>query len=646
MVALFVLLSVVLYVRKPRPGPGRRRWRSSRGFYGIARFALRLAAGQRRDAARPHRRAVPLPRAAPDQRLDLVPRPAAARAGRRGRHARRASRHPKRRRRPDRRSGRPKVRVAPFASRTLCVSILARSVRQPYRQPDGAGRPWRASASAPRRCWRRCASGTSGASGSRTWSRCSATGPAGSPWPCSCSSAPARPRWAAAVTAVSLAGFVGIGQVLATLADRHGRVARHAGGRLRPRRRSSPPCSCRSRSACCSCSRSSPASPPRRSRPLARPPSPTSCPRRSTATRSRWRASRCSRRSCVGYALGGLLLTRRRARGGARDQRRQLPRVGAPPPRSSATPRPPSRPRCRATVGRSLGDGAASIFRDRLVRRALVIVAVTGALGTVGEALVVPYGVEVGHARRHARPARGRRPVGTLLATAAIAGGQPRPPSAAPQRGAGAARSPRRPPRRCSGSRPAARFAFVAFAIAGGMFAVSIPTNTVIGMRLSRDTRASAMGIAVGVLMGSQALGRRARRARRQPGRARRRPSPAPLAAAAVFSLWSARRPRRTRPSTSRRPAAPCAAARSPAETVVDLVASRPSAHPPASREPGAAGVRIHRHDARTCSTIRPLLATLLATVLARRRRRLRRRRRADATGDGGTTTADGGTDR
>ena len=33
------------------------------------------------------------------------------------------------------------------------------------------------------------------------------------------------PAWAAAVTAVSLAGFVGIGQVLATLADRFGRVS-------------------------------------------------------------------------------------------------------------------------------------------------------------------------------------------------------------------------------------------------------------------------------------------------------------------------------------------------------------------------------------------------------------------------------------
>src|SRR3546814_511859 len=33
------------------------------------------------------------------------------------------------------------------------------------------------------------------------------------------------PGWAAAVTAVSLAGFVGIGQVLATYADRFGRIS-------------------------------------------------------------------------------------------------------------------------------------------------------------------------------------------------------------------------------------------------------------------------------------------------------------------------------------------------------------------------------------------------------------------------------------
>src|SRR3546814_15264027 len=49
--------------------------------------------------------------------------------------------------------------------------------------------------------------------------------------------------------------------------------------------------------------------------------------------------------------------------------------------------------------------------------------------------------------------------------------------------------------------------AFLAGIISGGMFAVSIPTNVVIGTRLRRDSRASAMGIAVGILMGSQALG-------------------------------------------------------------------------------------------------------------------------------------------
>ena len=49
--------------------------------------------------------------------------------------------------------------------------------------------------------------------------------------------------------------------------------------------------------------------------------------------------------------------------------------------------------------------------------------------------------------------------------------------------------------------------AFAAFLVTGGIFAVSIPSNTVIGLRLERDCRASAMGIAVGLLMGSQALG-------------------------------------------------------------------------------------------------------------------------------------------
>ena len=64
-------------------------------------------------------------------------------------------------------------------------------------------------------------------------------------------------------------------------------------------------------------------------------------------------------------------------------------------------------------------------------------------------------------------------------------------------------------------------------------------TNTVIGLRLSRDSRASAMGIAVGVLMGSQALGAAmggvAASMVGEP-----RAIGGALAAAAVFCLWSA----------------------------------------------------------------------------------------------------------
>ena len=155
------------------------------------------------------------------------------------------------------------------------------------------------------------------------------------------------------------------------------------------------------------------------------------------------------------------------------------------------------------------------------------IVAVTGALGTVGEALVVPYGVEVGLPDGPLGLLAAAVPVGTLLGTAAIASGHPRPPPPAAQRGLVRRGHLGRAPRRCSGSRPSGAFAFVAFAIAGGMFAVSIPTNTVIGMRLSRDTRASAMGIAVGVLMGSQALGAAVGGIVASAGRARPRPSPA-----------------------------------------------------------------------------------------------------------------------
>jgi predicted MFS family arabinose efflux permease len=108
--------------------------------------------------------------------------------------------------------------------------------------------------------------------------------------------------------------------------------------------------------------------------------------------------------------------------------------------------------------------------------------------------------------------------------------------------------------------------AFVAFAVAGGMFAVSIPTNAVIGLRLSRDTRASAMGIAVGVLMGCQALGAALGGIAASvvgPPRA----IGGALACAAAFSLWSvATTPTEAKHLASRRRIAEM-------DTVVDLVA-------------------------------------------------------------------------
>ena len=249
-----------------------------------------------------------------------------------------------------------------------------------------------------------------------------------------------------------------------------------------------------------------------------------------------------------------------------------------------------------STVGQSLGDGAASLFTDPLVRRALVIVAVTGALGTVDEALVVPYAAEVGMPEGAIGLLAAAIPVGTLLATAAIASGtrdHHRLLRNAAWCGAitAAAAAP------LFWLEASGGLAFVAFAIAGGMFAVSIPTNTVIGIRLSRDTRASAMGIAVGVLMGSQALGAAVGGlVATQVGSAQA--ISGALALATAFSVWSAvttpheakhlRRAIRRRPAPAPRvapaavsPTAVVPAAVSPADTVVDLVtleADRPPA--------------------------------------------------------------------
>ncbi|MEQ1786568.1 MAG: MFS transporter, partial [Acidimicrobiales bacterium] len=343
------------------------------------------------------------------------------------------------------------------------------------------------------------------------------------------------PGWAAAVTAVSLAGFVGIGQVLATLADRHGRVtvmlaadfARAAlfmamlldlpvGGLL------------------VLAFLAGLATPPFEAARSAALPDLVPEERYGDALALAGISVQSS--LVLGYALGGLLLTvvEPEAAIAINAVSFLVSAVLLLQLRSSPAARPSA---SRSTVKRSLGDGAASLFGDRMVRRALVFVSVTGAFGTVDEALVVPYAQAVGLPDGMLGLLAAAIPIGTLVATAVIAGGMRDHHSLLRSAGWCAALT----------SAVAAllfwfevggALAFGAFAIAGGLFAVSIPTNTVIGMRLSRDTRASAMGIAVGVLMGSQAIGAAL------GGVAANVVGPAhaiagSLTIGAVFSLWS-----------------------------------------------------------------------------------------------------------
>ena len=392
------------------------------------------------------------------------------------------------------------------------------------------------------------------------------------------------PAWAAAVTAVSLAGYVGIGQVLATLADRFGRisvmlVADVARAALFLAMLLDVPVGVLLVLAFLA----GLATPPfeaARSAAL-----PDLVPEEGYRRRARAvRASPCSRPWCSATRSAGLLLTVVDPETALAINALQLPRVRRPAPRAPAQPGRATRPAYRATVSRSLGDGAASLFGDRMVRRALVFVSVTGAFGTVDEALVVPVRrstsvcptgssvcwprLDPGRhpARRRASIAGGRRDHHSLLRTAGWCGVDHR----------------RRWRPRCSGSRPAAAWPSSRSRSPAGMFAVSIPTNTVIGLRLSRDTRASAMGIAVGVLMGCQALGAAlggiAASVVGSPARHRRGAAPRRR----LQPLVRGHDPD-ARPSTSRsRPRSAVAPAR--ADTVVDLVAME--AEQPAAGSP------------------------------------------------------------
>lgn len=309
--------------------------------------------------------------------------------------------------------------------------------------------------------------------------------------------------WAAGVTAVSLAGFVGIGQVLATLADRYGRVAVMvvadvARAALFAAMLIHLPVGMMLLLAFLAG--------------LATPPFEAA---RSAALvdivpEARYgdalALSGVSIQSSIvaGNALGGVLLVLVGARGALAVNAAsflvsaalvlRLRSTAAAAPSGGFT-----------TVKGSLRDGAVNLFGDRMVRRAMGLIATTGALGTVAEALVVPYARDVGVGDGLVGVLAASVAIGTILGTVVIARSADHHTLL---RRAGLCTV-------VTAALSAPLFwlevggfgAFVAFAVAGGMFAVSIPVNIVIGTRLLRATRATAMGIAVGLLMGCQAIG-------------------------------------------------------------------------------------------------------------------------------------------
>ena len=311
------------------------------------------------------------------------------------------------------------------------------------------------------------------------------------------------PAWAAGVTAVSLAGYVGIGQVLATLADRRGRIAVMLGADLvRAGLFGLMLLDVPVGAMLALAFLAGLAAPPFEAARSAAIPDVVTGPEYGDALALAGISVQAS--IVVGNALGGGLLVLVGAKAalainaltflvsallvlGLRDTPAAAPSGG------------------HAGVRGSLRAGFDDLFGDRMVRRALCLITITGALGTVDEALVVPYADRVGISQGFLGLLAAAVPLGTIVVTTLI-----------PTKGDH--RRLLRGAALCSALTAAAAAplfflevgsigAFAAFFISGGMFAISIPTNVVIGTRLQRGTRASAMGIAVGILMGSQALG-------------------------------------------------------------------------------------------------------------------------------------------
>ena len=311
------------------------------------------------------------------------------------------------------------------------------------------------------------------------------------------------PAWAAAVTAVSLAGFVGIGQVLATLADRFGRVGvMLVADLVRAAMFAAMLLELPVGALLVLAFLAGLATPPFEAARAAALPDLVPEHRYGDALA----LSGVSLQGAMvgGNVLGGLLLLLLGARGALAVNAATflLSAVLIVRLRHSPAAAPGAH---SEGIGGSLRAGAANLFRDRMVRRAMVIIVFTSAFGTVDEALVVPYAASVGLPDGLVGLLAAAVPVGTIIGTVLVARSSDH-------------HSLLRSAAMCATVTAAAAVplfwfevggagAFLAFLISGGMFAVSIPTNIVIGTRLQRGTRASAMGIAVGVLFGSQALG-------------------------------------------------------------------------------------------------------------------------------------------
>lgn len=342
------------------------------------------------------------------------------------------------------------------------------------------------------------------------------------------------PAWAAAVTAVSLAGFVGFGQVLATFGDRFGRIsvmltADVARALLFALMLLDLPVAALLGLAFLA----GIATPPFEAARAAALPDIVPEHRYGDALALAGVSVQAS--IVIGNAAGGLLLLLLGARGALAVNAGTFLLSALLILRLRGTPAD-SPPHAEATVRGSLTGAARNLFGDRMVRRALAIITITGAFGTVDEALVVPYASHVGLSEGFYGFAAAAVPIGTLVGTACIARSSDHHTLL---RSAGICTVVT-----ASAAAPLFWFevggpgTFVAFMISGGMFAVSIPTNVVIGTRLHRGTRASAMGIAVGILMGSQALGAAVGGVAASivgPPRA----IAGALAAAAVYGVWA-----------------------------------------------------------------------------------------------------------